>query len=228
MGGNSPLQSRESSYSNRTRLFTMTPIMTSYPLKGYLILPPSPVKGYRGVDRNPFVPLVLNDGELLHKDHGEDNAPRIYEFYLPGWRQDAYRIYEDNTIEDLAEEIELLKNREAARRIVKIIEPHLGEHEIVLCEIWGLESLGEVDPSKRSGFLGYDVAYPGGDFYSAILNGLLINPHPELASQYAHVLNENRLFPRPDNIPEFIGRFRSLVPSEGDSDFVVYKLSLAD
>ena len=113
------------------------------------------------MERNPFAPLIISEGELLERARAIKEKPRISDFYRPGWRQDAYRIFEEN--------------KEAAHEIVRIIEPHLGLHEIVHCEIWGLESLDKIDPPRPSGFLGYDVAYPGGDFYSAVLNGLLVN-----------------------------------------------------
>lgn len=64
------------------------------PEMGYLLLgpPPPKVPSYRGIDRNPFEPLIL-EGEIQEIVL---NFGNIWELYPPGWRRDAYRIFEEN------------------------------------------------------------------------------------------------------------------------------------
>jgi hypothetical protein len=164
-----------------------------------------------------------------------DNA--IWAFYAPGWQRDSYRLYEENVVDDGKWDPILLSSREVAQRIREIIEPHLGPHEIVACEIWELDSTPSDEAEDKPTFLGYDVAYPpGGDYYSAIRNGLFdresIGPpihtsNPELVGQYRSVLNQFGLFPNITPIPAYISRFKELSESEAESEFCIYKLATA-
>jgi hypothetical protein len=88
------------------------------PTHGFLLLPPSPVPGYRGVDRNgigvwaerpptaprdyqwsPFAPLLL-EGEMDPSYMPKKGDDAIWAFYPPGWGRDAYRLYEGNWVVD--------------------------------------------------------------------------------------------------------------------------------
>jgi hypothetical protein len=194
-------------------------------MKGYLLLPPSPVHAYRGVDRNPFQPAVLPE-EMDPRARLSDHEPRIWKLYPPGWRRDAYHVYEDNVVEGSEEDLlYLLSSATAAREVRRIIEPHLGSHEIVACELSNLESEPQAASTAELGFLGFDVAYPGGDFYSAILNGLFIHPDPRLVHDYGPLLNQHGLFEAADLIAEYVRRFRQAAASEVTSEFVIYRLS---
>ncbi len=205
--------------------------LNSYPIQGYLLEPPGPVPGYRGIDRNPFTPSLI-EGEYNPGTKPQQGDSRIWVWYPPGWRREAYRLYEENLVPGTgAILLDLLSSLNVAREIQKIIEPHIGPHEIVACAIWSLDSVPNEQAATEPSFLGYDVAYLGGDFYSAVLNGLFANPkgfynpHPILVNEYKHLLNEFGLFPTSRSIPEYHRRFRELVQSEANSQFYVYELS---
>jgi hypothetical protein len=193
-------------------------------LYGFLLLPPSPIPGYQGIDRNPFEPSLIRDE--MSQSYGPEGSA-IWPFYPPGWRRDAYRLYEENLVNDGTPNPFLLLSREVAHKVQKIIEPHIGPHEIVACEFWELDSLPSDEVESEATFLGYDIAYPGGDYYSAIYNGLFVNPHPELLAHYRSLLNQFGLFSNTKPILAYVRHFRELVLSEADSEFCIYRLGLA-
>ena len=146
---------------------------------GFLLLAPNPKNRYRGIDRQPFEPLLI-DGEMDPNAELPRGASQVWMFYAPGWRRDAYRLYEENSV--LAfESLYLLVDLKIAYQIKQVIEPHLGPYEVVACEVWPSTSgvYPEARPDKY--LLGYDVAYCGGDFYSALYNGLF-GADPDSAS----------------------------------------------
>lgn len=194
--------------------------MTRFPIVGYALLPQFGPSGYRGVDRNPFEPEVLDD-ELSDRPGPSGQA---YTLYPPGWRRDAYHLYEDGlTVAGLGD-IYLIRTLETARRLEALVSSHVDAHEIVRCAIWPIADADAEDDANLHGFLGFDVAYLGGDHYSAILNGLIINPNPDLVRDYGGHLNDARLFATTRHIPSFVRRFRELVPSEASSTFYVHSL----
>ena len=193
--------------------------------KGYLLLPPSPFAGYRGVDRTPFDPVILeSEIHISTETNNEDEG--ISALYPPGWRKRAYQLFENNRVNGAYEGISLLTNIQTAREIKEIIESHIGYHEIIGCEIYGLENNHLLKIPQGSNSLGFDIAYPGGDFYSAILNGLYINPDPFLLKEYFHLLNEHGLFRSAILLGDYLSHFRKQVPSEMESEFCIYKLHL--
>lgn len=227
----------------------------SHSLTGFLLLPQSLVPSYRGIDRtsifaveaelshrpvgpvrSPFEPALI-EGEMdpSYVPKKGDNA--IWPFYSPGWRRDAYRLYEESMVDDGKWDPILLCSRGIAQRIREIIEPHIGPHEIVACEILELNSIRSDEAGEKATFLGYDVAYPpGGDYYSAINNGLFGDeysysgrqgPLHELVAEYQSLLNQFGLFPNTKPILAYVRRFKELVLSEADSDFLIYKLGIA-
>lgn len=196
---------------------------SQFPWKGYLLLPRSSVAGYRGVDRTPFEPTILeSELDISSEIHDEDEG--ISAYYPSGWRRKAYRLYENNRVNGIYASTSLLTDIHTSREIKKIIEPHIGYHEIIGCEIYGMEFDQLQNNSQDSNFLGYDIAYPGGDFYSAVLNGLLLNPAPLLLKEYSHLLNEYGLFISTIPIKGYLSHFRQQVPSESESEFCIYKL----
>ena len=194
-------------------------------VRGFMLLPPNPIYGYYGVDRQLFEPLLL-DEEIDPLAQVVDEESRIWVFYPPGWRRDAYRLYEENLVKAERYDLGLLSDVEVARKIQLIIKPHIGPYKIVFCEVWEIDSVQIPEDTTEPGFLGYDIAYPGGDFYSAVLNGLLKNPHPALVTEYKLLLNEFGLFLSTRPIQTYIRRFRDLVPSEVDAEFCVFRLVL--
>lgn len=194
-------------------------------IKGFMLLPSSSIVGYRGVDRYPFEPMLVGTQIDTSVSISEEET-RIWVFYPPSWRQDAYRLYEENLAQECQDDFFMLSNSQTAQEIKKLIEPHVGLYEIVECEVWSFNFLSTLrDVQKTNSFLGYDIAYLGGDYYSPILNGLLVNSHPDLVNEFRSVLNENLLFETQQVIPKYINRFVDLVPSEESSSFWLYQLS---
>lgn len=73
--------------------------------------------------------------------------------------------------------------------------------------------------------LGVDIAYPGGDLYSALRAGLHgPNPSSDLIARYCPFLNENGLFDSLAIADDYLTDFRRCAASERDSDFVFYSL----
>lgn len=195
-----------------------------YPWKGFLLLPYGDADGYMGIDRKPFVPTLVEE-EFEPPAPVREDETRISRFYPPGWRRDAYQIYEDNLVENTGESLDLLSVLDAAQRISEIIDSHVGKHEIFYCEIWSEKELQSPSIEFDDGLFGIDIAYPGGDFYSAIFNGLFLNPSPQLEEEFKGTLNDRGLFKELDQIPGYLQRFREAVDTEKDSEFVIYLLS---
>ena len=197
-----------------------------------MLLPSTPVSPYRGIDRNPFLPLLTED--LLKNDPLADAkglVDHVWQFCTAGWRRDAFRLYEESLISTSECDSALLRDKKVAQNIKLIIEPQIGYHEIVMCEV------SETTFSKRSicddeTFLGLDVAYFGGDYFSAIRAGLFGSPwfhgkpNPKLSLEFGTILNEYGLFSETDIIKEFIRRFIEEAPSEVNADFYVWSLAL--
>jgi hypothetical protein len=178
---------------------------------GFLLLPPSRVPGYRGVDRCPFEPLIrMQDIDpTISIRHGDD---RVWPLYPPGWRRDAYRLYEDNC-DMVGDDLCLLQSVEVAYEIEGIIEGHVGFHEVIRCTVW----------AESSPMIEDDVS-----FYSAILNGLLVNPDPALVGAFGTQLDAHKLFRSSELALEYVPRFREAAPSEASSCFCIYGLQAED
>ncbi len=201
------------------------------PVHGYLLLPPGRAPGYRGVDRDYYfdflsaVPPEPAYAYLL--DPLSSVPPRFWPQLPPGWRQDATRIYEEHYFWLPNHRLMLMDDARAAHAIRRLVEPHLGPYEVVSCVLVPLAGIGTLPPAPAEGFLGYDVAYPGGDMWSAIAEGMLVNGDPDLLAEFGPLLNEYRLFPTVDPIPRYMGRYREADPIEGKHEFWVYQLALA-
>ena len=153
--------------------------------------------------------------------------PYIWTFYPPGWKRDAFRLYEENRVSgENSNHLDLIRDEDVARRIKEIIEPCVGFHEIVACQIWDAREVKSHEFGSNTTLFGFDVAYLGGDFYSAIFNGLFVNPSRTLLLRYKSILNEYGLFPKIDPIPEYLREFKQETLSEQSSNFYVWELEL--
>jgi hypothetical protein len=191
-------------------------------LRGYMIFPASSRLGYRGVGRNPFVIAVVDSeiGPNAHTDIGS-----AWQLYPAGWKRDAYKLYEENLADA---EHDLLSSVEAAREIRRVIEPHVGPHEILACAIRAIGGDALPTNSQDAKLIGYDIAYTGGDFYSAVLNGLFLNPSQKLIAKYKSSLNDSGLFADISVAPEYCRAFKQEVRSEANSTFYVWALSAVE
>jgi len=184
------------------------------------VLPLGSTTSYRGVDRDPFEPKIM-DEEIAAQPGA---SGQIYTLYPAGWRRDAYHLYEDGRVTGAPLDVYLLERPDTAMEISRLVSEHLGPHEVLQCRIWPIGEASSSNDTRTKGFIGFDVAYLGGDHYSAILNGLLLNPHPKLVEGFANLLTDAGLFQTVEIIPRYVREFQRLVPSEADSTFHVYSL----
>ena len=197
----------------------MTSFMRTYPMTGYLMVRHSLVKGYLGVDRKPFT--------LLYPKPIPANLPLdpIWNLYSTEWERNAYKLLEENLIDDPEGTLELIESIDVARAIKNIIEPHLGFFEILHCKVWDIDNTSIINKTnKDDNFLGYDIAYSGGDYFSAIRSGLF-TIDDAFTQKYKPYLNKNGLFNDAIKIDAYLTEYKEAVPSEATADFVIFELS---
>lgn len=186
--------------------------MTS--IGGFALLRVAPEIRYRGVDRDPFEPTLRED-ELS----GTGTGQRVSDFIREGWRRDLYVLAESGSTLDHPY---LFSSRELALKLHAELQAHGEQYEVVHVDVGDPTS---VSLSGVGPLLGYDAAYCGGDFYSAVKNGLFVNPSAELIARFAPFVNEHGLFTQVPALVEYVEAFRREAPSERDSTFCIYALS---
>jgi len=199
-------------------------------LNGFMILPLVAGCKYRGVDRNPFEPLLLDE----EMDFSAEITPssKISDFYPQGWRQEAYRLYEQENVVIGETGPSMLVSLDAAVRITRLLPQGLGPHEILYVSALPIQALPFRDNIRSIGqIIGYDVAYPGGDYYSAVRNAFLVQVNQptqvnDWREGFRQLINEHFLFTAPEQIVEFLTSFKRNAPSEAQSEFMVYRLAL--
>ena len=202
----------------------MNGIRKSLPINGYFILRPMGVGAYKGVDREHFEPELPSEEEVAVTDIDEGGL--IWPLCAKGWRRNAYRLFEENMVQEWADDY-MISNLRAAQEILHLIEPNMGRHEIVECLVQPRIEIGKANAETSAKVVGYDVAYPGGDYYSAVLNGLVHeNRNQELEKKYSALLNNNGLFKEADPVDDYLRDFRNAVESEEDQDFCIYRVSI--
>jgi len=194
-------------------------------IEGFLILPVSGSDKYRGVDRGPFFSTIGPEGTWANHTVVKNrlSSKPISSFE---WFRDASSIYDQNLVIDESTDLELLQTLEVATEIHSIICDELGPHEIVHCTASSTSINAIADHAYGYDFIGFDVAYPGGDFYSAIRNGLFVNPDGKLLAAFGKHLNEYGLFSGIKSAEEYVPHFRSATQSESRSEFWTFGLGL--
>lgn len=187
--------------------------------KGFMLLRTDRAAKYRGVDREPFEPLIEDDADTP----GKAGSTAISDFYSAGWKRDLYRLAESASSGDFGF---LFTPISTAVAIREQLAKHVGPYEILWVEIRSLlaQHVGEPSDPGAGPFLGYDLAYLGGDFYSAILNGLFVNPDPALLGEFGGDVNEFGLIADRDVATRYLAAFRRSVLSESTSEFHLYAL----
>jgi hypothetical protein len=202
---------------------------------GFMLLPVSEdATYYRGVDRDPFQPLLV-DAEIDPEIAIDAERRHIWEFFPPGWKRDVYRLFEEYVVHSPYDDLFLLRDFETAEQIAQAISPRIGNHEIFQVSVFSLDALPiKLQDTVNSMFLGYDVAYPGGDYYSALKNGILFrtarsasNDEEDYYTPFYPMVNQHGLFSHTNLIPSYLQCFRSHALSETQSEFVVYRLAEA-
>jgi len=189
-------------------------------VKGYLLLKNDTTSKYQGIDRGLFEPLITDIEELNTSIY----SGFMWEIFPDGWKKDAYKIYEENST-DFADGFGLIINDlESAIRILHIVNKNLSIHEIVYVEIFNLEDTLAVEKREGLSYLGLDIAYLGGDYYSAVKNGLFYEPDNILKRGFAQYINGNGLFSELSVAKNYLSEFRKYVESEENSKFVFYQM----
>ena len=199
----------------------------NFPIHGYFIAPVEPVSFYRGIERYLFEPQILM--ECIDPSVSFSNADvAIWELYSSGWRREAYRLYEENMSPEWGDDY-LLANVNIGRTILEIIEPHIGKHEILECFVYPPYETPRSNLTTTAEFLGYELAYPGGDYYSAVFNGLISDYRNEkLTKLYKNQLTPYGLFKTLEPLQNYLHDFREAVQTERDSNFCVYQIYLIE
>lgn len=194
--------------------------------KGFLLVRREFDDAYRGIDRPRFEPVLLDDDIEWHGDQS-GSLEYSWEFVPPGWKRDAYKLFEENLLGGVPVSLQILRDESTARTIQRAILPHIGVFEIIECESVEMSPTVRTTPMENYRVtLGYDVAYPGGDFYSAVANGLFRNADPQLVAKYSSLLNGYGLFPNTGLAVKYLQDFKNSVPSESESTFVILELHL--
>src|SRR5688572_18333652 len=182
-------------------------------IAGYILLPKETSSAYSGIDRGLFEPLLI-EIEFEQGIPTKQNAT-VSSFYPVGWRKTAYELYELNQV-PVDDTFAILKDYEIASQIKDLIRPHLGEYEIFFTQIADqVNDFVQLEPCY-----GYDFAYPGGDYYSAIKNA-----SQNLLVKFASHLNEHGLFNDPSLFENYIDNFKKEMISEADSSFAIFRLT---
>jgi hypothetical protein len=197
-------------------------------LEGYAILPKCASGYYCGIDRNPFEPLILPEALEDTSPIPDELSHLIWPMYPEGWRKNAYRLFEENLVESSFNSLQLVRSIEAARELLKIVNGELEQHGIIHCQLGDVTESVWKRANNSSEFFGFDVAYPGGDYYSAIKNGIHIAQNHKLINSYGPHLNSYGLFADSRNLVNYLSDFKDEYTSEASADFVAYMMILVE
>ena len=153
---------------------------------------------YRGVDRYPYqLPYPIP----------EDVPDEVVDLYTQDETADGF-----------------LTHFSVAKSICTFLHSTSNDEYVILkCAVNRKTGVLADAHDKDCRFLGYDVAYWGGDFFSMILNGLFWKQIPHLAN-FRESLNENGLFDSAEVAYAYQGAYLNLPDTEHQGDYCIYKL----
>lgn len=160
---------------------------------------------YQGVDGDNW---YLNDGSFEELDN----------FY----EENIEKAWEDNDYVDVCNNLEYLK------KYIDISQKENIMYKSILCVTEKIFPQMTLLLDANIKFLGYDYAYPGGSYYSAILNDVIPKRIPEFIDIK---LNSCGLFDTYEAVMEFVNLRKRLQGKKTvvteyleEGDFVIYKL----
>lgn len=165
-------------------------------------------QAYRGMDRGPLGPFSFYTPE-----HGF--LQQVIDFF------DQHSVKKGSPLNGAA-----VNSLAAAQSFVRAWNLE-GTHEVLEFEVTPL-TVPASGGEWHGVVLGFDVAYCGGDFYSAIRNGLFCNPSPVLLEAYLSQLNTYGLFDERERAVEYLDAFLRESLTETQDPFVVYEVCLVD
>ena len=179
---------------------------------------------YRGADRYPFKPfIILEEMDPTNEHVSED----IWMNYPPdNWRRNPYREFQEHSVHDAPEDFPIVDSQEVAYRVLRLIPPDQGSYEVLECWIYSNHNPNKRSlPQLKTRLIGFDLIYPGGDYFSAVQNGLHVNPDLDLKKRFGPILNEFGLFTSVDPISDYLEAFRTKFEGDVDSTFVLVELA---
>ena len=139
---------------------------------------------------------------------------------------DAFRDYYDDSIDlswDDTRYVDVCNNIDYIRRYTAVLGEQNINFRLLLCETEkDLPIFDSTDIIDKK-FLGYDYAYPGGSYYSAVYNDFVLRKFDEFSGIK---LNENGLLLSEEDLDNFIKLRTDLKDkySFENGDFIKYKL----
>ena len=88
-------------------------------LSGYFLIQFNTEYNYKGIDTKHFEPDFT---DIKLENNNSNEKQYIWQFHPNGWRKDAIKLFEENCITEISDDIYLIKNIEIALKIKQIIE----------------------------------------------------------------------------------------------------------
>lgn len=136
------------------------------------------------------------------------------------FKENIEKAWENNDYVDVCNSVEFIKT------YIDISVYEEISYRLIACATE--KEFPQMKLDKQMKFLGYDYAYSGGSYYSAILNDIISKRIPQFADIQ---LNKNGLFDTYEGICDFINTRKSLKDFEKKSseyieegDFIIYQL----
>ncbi len=176
------------------------------------------------MNKNGFIVQKRSLGKYSYMGVDGDN------WALKEYSNELKRIYDEEIDRswycekwvDVCDNLEVIKEALGVARSLKL------EIRVLFCETDREEPVYHGESVKMK-FLGFDYAYAGGSYYSAVLNDI-VSERIELLKEYK--LNEFGLFNSLDEMKQFIAKRKMIKRNTSisleEGDFVCYKLYEVD
>ncbi|MCR5254942.1 MAG: hypothetical protein K6D96_03350 [Acetatifactor sp.] len=141
-----------------------------------------------------------------------DRYPEIFE-----------KFFEDNIEKSWydSEYVDVCNDEMFIRKYIELSDVHSIDYRILLCDTEKKHPSVSKIMGLDSEFIGYDYAYAGGSYYSAVYNEICLGSFTE------YKLNSNGLFQEYEQIIDFINEREHRINSGENlekGDFIIYKL----
>ncbi len=197
----------------------MSKIVSGY----FIVLDSVKTPIYFGIDRDPFAPILTQQAidnpskDFVSIDKG------VWTLYS-GWKQQAYKVVEENST-SVGNLDWILNDIEVAKEALDLISKNSEHKKLIFCQIFELRCEIPVFESSEHTFFGYDAAYLGGDYYSAVRSFLESPELQKLMSGHLQNINQYGLLRSAEFVDSFVADFCENVSSERFDDFVGFQVN---